>query len=104
MEQGERTGGGGFWRGVLLGLGVAALALLGLALAFPPVPSVPPALAPEAAEAPAAPPAPEAARPAQPALAPAAPGGLLRGTGAETVAPGGSLPAGGTGPSLVPLE
>lgn len=67
-----RTRGAGFWRGFLTGLVLAALALLGLALAYPPVPRTPPELTPEAVTAPPPPPAPELVVSPEPAAAPPA--------------------------------
>ncbi len=101
----------GFWRGFLAGLGVAALGLLALALAYPPVPAAPPALAPEAAIAPAPPARPVSrSAPVTGVLGPAAPGPLVsdRPAATPTRAPNPSLapispPTGGTsGPSLIP--
>jgi hypothetical protein len=68
-----RTGGRGFWPGLVTGLAIAAAAGLALALAFPPAPLQQPEIDPASLVSPAAPGAPEA--PAEPAPGSAA--GLL---------------------------
>ncbi len=86
----------GFLKGLVCGVLVAGATALGLALAFPPVPSIPPALDPAAANGPSAPDAPRVpgTSPALgPGLAPAAPGPLLGDPGIEA----------GTPPSLTPV-
>ena len=110
MAASAKTEKGGFWRGFLLGLVLAAAGLLALALAFPPVPATPPEIDPAAASGPAAPAspalgaAPEA--PSEAPLGPVAPGPLLDAGGAQatppSLAPVAPPQGAATGPSLVP--
>ncbi len=111
MATGAAKDVGGFWRGFGLGLIVAVVGLLGVMIAFPPVPLAPPEIDPAISGGPGAPEAPEIAptppdAPVDP-LGPSAPAPLV-GTQDATASPPSLAPIapgqtdGPGSPSLVP--